>query len=380
MVDPSVAFLNHGCFGARLHDVFATQQAWRARFESAPVHVLERQRTKLVDEAKAALGRFVGMTPASFGFVTNATDGVNAVLRSLTLERGDEIVTTTHVYNAVRQTMRHLVDRAGASMKEVDVPCPCPGPDAVLEAITAGLGERTRLLIVDHVTSPTGLRFPLERIIAAARARGVDVLVDGAHAPGMLDLDVEALGAAYYAGNLHKWVCAPPGAAFLWVRPDRQAGVHPTVISHFLGEGLATEFDWQGTRDISPWLTVPAAIEAMGRLLGPGSWPRIRAHNTALATWVQTRLCAMWEVEPLSPVDGSMLGSIVAIALPEAVCRRFETPEELHDRLYDEHAIEAPVFEWGGRWIIRPSCQIYNVAEQYERLGEAVLALARDAG
>ena len=178
------------------------------------------------------------MRPEDFGFVGNATDGVNAVLRSMDLRAGDELLTTDHVYHAIRQAMRYVAGRAGATVRELPVPLPVESADQIANAVLAGLSPRTRLLVIDHVTSPTALVFPIERIIAGSAERGVDVLVDGAHAPGMLPLDVGRLGAAYYAGNLHKWVCAPKGSAFLWARPDLQANVHPLVISHFLSEGF----------------------------------------------------------------------------------------------------------------------------------------------
>jgi isopenicillin-N epimerase len=372
LLDPDVLFLNHGCFGARRGEVVAAQQSWRDAFERRPVEFLDRKRDELLERTKGAVGAFLGMDPAGFGFVTNATDGVNAVLRSLELGPDDEIATTNHVYNAVRQTMRLLVRRTGAGIVEIDVPLPLAGPDDVASAIADGLTPRTRLLVIDHVTSPTAIRFPIERILAMCAERGIDVLVDGAHAPGMLDLDVDALDAAYYTGNLHKWVCAPPGTAFLHVRADRRDGIHPTVISHFLDEGLAAEFAWQGTRDVSGWLAAATAIETTEAL---GGWADVQTHNHRLATWAQGFLCRAWDVEANSPADGSMLGSMAAITLPEALRRGFDTPEAMQARLYDEHRIEVPVFEWADRWILRVSCQAYNGPGDYERLADAVASL-----
>ncbi|MCP3904685.1 MAG: aminotransferase class V-fold PLP-dependent enzyme [Planctomycetes bacterium] len=372
MLDGSVDFLNHGCFGARLRSVFAAQEAWRVRFEADPVQVLDREGSAMLAEVKLPVGAFLGMRPDDFGFVTNATDGVNAVLGSLRYEPGDELLTTSHVYNAVRLTMQHLARRVGLVYREVDVPLPVASDDEIVAAVAGAITDRTRILLLDHVASMTALRFPLERLIALGAERGVDVLVDGAHAPGMLSLDVERLGAPYYVGNLHKWLCAPPGAAFLWVRPDRQAEIHPNVISHYLGEGFGAEFSWQGTRDYSSWMTVPDAIAAMDALDGSGSWPRIMRHNHEMATWVQSHLAEAWDVTPLTPLDGSMLGSMAILPVPAPVRRLFDTAEALHDVLYDEHRIEVPVFEWQDRWMIRPSCQVYNAPDQYERLARVV--------
>ncbi len=379
MLEPGVEFLNHGCFGARLRSVFDFQRAWCERFEGRPVHLLDRRRDDLLADPKAAVGAFLGMSTDDFGFVTNATEGVNTVLRSLRFAPGDEIVTTNHVYNAVRLSMQHRAEAVGAGWRMIDVPLPIAGPDAIVDAVAAGLSARTRLLVIDHVTSPTAVRFPIERIVALCDDRGIDVLVDGAHAPGMLDLDVPAVGAAYYTGNLHKWVCAPPGAAFLYVRPDRQAGIHPTVISHFYGEGLAAEFSWQGTRDMSSWASAAESIRRLGELFGPQSWPRIRAHNHALATWVQGYLTQRLDVPPSTPPDGTMIGSMTAVTLPERARERWPSAEALHDHLYDDCAIEVPVFAWNDRWIVRASCQVYNRREQYEMLAEALLAAINGA-
>jgi isopenicillin-N epimerase len=376
MLDPRVDFLNHGSFGARLRSVHEAQLRWREEMEARPVEFLDRRGRALLADAKAAVGRFLGMQAGNFGFTSNATDGVNAVLRSLRFQAGDELITTSHVYEAVRRAMRHLAERAGATMTEVDLPLPLHDPAAVVDAIDAAVSDRTRLVVIDHITSPTAVVFPVRQIIERCAARGVDVLVDGAHAPGMLKLDVEQLGAAYYAGNLHKWVGAPPGAGFLWVREDRQAGIHPTVLSLRLGDGFANEFSWQGTRDVSAWLAAPDAIDAMDNLSGPGSWGQVMRHNHELAVWVQQMLSEAWAVTPNTPPDGSMLGSMVSLPLPIELRPRFETREALQAKLYADDRIEVFVLEWGGQWLIRPCCQVYNAAEQYRRLAEAVSELA----
>jgi isopenicillin-N epimerase len=374
LLDSDVVFLNHGSFGARLREVLDAQSRWRERFEAQPLKFLDRDLPDLLAEAKQIVGAFIGMQPLNFGFTTNATESINAVLRSLRFEPGDELVTLDHVYNAVRRTMQYVAARAGAVYREIELPLPVASPDDVVTAIEAALNERTRLVVIDHVSSPTAIVFPVKQIVERCAAHGIDVLVDGAHAPGMLELDVESIGAAYYAGNLHKWVGAPPGAAFLWVRPDRQPGIHPTVISHFLDDGFEPEFAWQGTRDVSSWLAVGEAIHAMDQLFGPNSWPRIRAHNHAMATWVQATLCQAWGVQPLSPLDGSMLGSMATVLLPEGA-RRFDDFKAFQRALYEYSRIEAPVIELGPRWMIRPCCQVYNRPEQYLALAEAVRSL-----
>ncbi|MCA9284622.1 MAG: aminotransferase class V-fold PLP-dependent enzyme [Phycisphaerales bacterium] len=375
MLDPEIDFLNHGSFGALPRSVSARQEEWRRRVEARPIEMLGRRCRELLGPAREAVAGLVGASPADIGFVTNATGGINAVLRALPLRAGDVLATTTHVYNAVRQTMRFVARQAGAEYRELPVPPPFAHPDAIVDAIDAALDERVRLLVVDHISSPTAVVFPVERIVARCRERGIDVLIDGAHAPGMVPLELERLGAAYYAANLHKWMCAPKGCAFLWTRRDRQAHVHPATISHFLDQGYATEFDWQGTRDISAWICAADAIAFM-RGLG---LERVMAHNHALATWVQAHLCGRWGVQPLTPLDGSLLGSMATVRLPSAFQPGgpFATFESINLALYERFRIEVPVVEWQGVRHVRPCCQVYNRPEQYERLADAVLALAR---
>ncbi len=369
LLDPEIAFLNHGCFGATPRVVLEAQTAWRQRLERRPVELLDRRRNALLAEAKLAVGGFVGADAGDFGFVTNATGGVNAVLRSLRLDAGDELVMTDHVYNACRQTVRFIERESGAEAIEVAVGLPVNGPDEIVDSIAGALSDRTRLVLIDHIGSSTAVVFPVRRIIELCGERGIDVLIDGAHAPGMVELDVAGLGAAYYTGNLHKWVCAPKGAAFLWVRPDRQSGVHPNTISHFLDEGLAEEFQWQGTRDITAWLCAPDAIDFMRQF----GWDEVRRHNHELAVWAQGMHSRRWQVPASTPADGSMLGSMSTLPLPGGLRERFADSTALQQRLYDVDRIEVPVIEWNDRWWVRVSCQVYNEREQYERLGEAVL-------
>jgi isopenicillin-N epimerase len=374
MLREDIAFLNHGSFGAVARPVFDEQERWRRRLEAEPIELIGRRGPELVAAAKAPAGELLNMRPADFGLVTNATEGVNAVLHSLRFDEGDELLTTSHVYNAIRQSMRHAAGRWGAKYVEVDVPTPIRSADAITRLLTASLTDRTRLVIIDHVTSATGLIFPAADIVAACAARGVDVLIDGAHAPGMLALDVAGLGAAYYAGNLHKWCCAPKGCGFLWVRPDRQAGIHPCVVSHDYARGLATEFAWQGTRDLSAWYTIPAALKFMADI----GWEHVRRHNHDLAAWAHAYLADRLRVEPLSPLDGRLLGSTATLPLPDPLDRLDEAgTRALQQALYDEDKVEAPLSPWQGRVHFRVSCQLYNAPADYERLATALERRAR---
>ena len=374
MLRHDVTFLNHGSFGAVPRGVFDHQDRVRRALEAEPVEILGRRHPEQIEAAKAPLADFLRARVGDLGLVTNATEAVNAVLQSLRLAPGDELLTTTHVYNAVRMAMRHTATRAGGAYREIDVRTPLSSAQQITDHVVAALSDRTRLLMIDHVTSPTGLVFPVADIIKACASRGVDVLVDGAHAPGMLDLDLPALNAAYYAGNLHKWTCAPKGCGFLWAREDRQADLHPTIVSHNYGTGMAAEFNWQGTRDTTAWLTIPAALEFMSQF----GWERIRRHNHALATWAHRLLCDRLDVEPLSPLDGSLLGATATVRLPGPLANLTEDQARaLQQDLYTTDRIEVPLFPWQGAWHLRVSCQLYNRPDDYERLADVITRRAR---
>ena len=373
MLHDEVTFLNHGSFGAVPRTVLAEQERWRHRLEAEPIEILGRRQAELIAIAKEPLGEFLHMRPQDFGLVTNATEGVNAVLGSLRFSAGDELLTTNHVYNAVRQAMRHVAMRNGATYREVPVATPVQSAEQIAKTIIDGISDRTRLLVIDHITSPTGLLFPVEPIAAACAARGVELLVDGAHAPGMIDLNIPATGATYYAGNLHKWSCAPKGCAFLWVAPHRQADIHPCVISHRYGEGLAAEFGWQGTRDASAWLTIPTALRFMSNL----GWERIRQHNHAMAVWAHAMLCERFGASPLSPLDGSLIGATATVPLPQPlVGMTDDQAKALQQSLYTDHRIEIPLFGWQGAQHLRVSCQVYNRPADYHRLADVITAVA----
>jgi isopenicillin-N epimerase len=367
-----LTFLNHGSFGATPRIVFDEHTRWRQRIEADPIELLARRGSELLETAKQAIGDWLGMNPRDFGLVTNATDAINSVLRSLQFSPGDELLTTSHVYNAVRQAMKFVAGQSGADYRELDVPVPVDSPRVIEQAVLDALTPRTRLLVIDHVTSPTALVFPIENILAGCAHRGVDVLVDGAHAPGMLDLNVTQLAPAYYAGNLHKWACAPKGSAFLWCRPDRQSRIHPLVISHRFGQGMSKEFDWQGTRDFAAWLCVPRAIDYMASI----GWGKIIAHNHAMAVWMNQLLCSRWNVPSISPIDGSMLGSMATVPLPPPLDQiSDEQIQALQHRLHDRNRIEVPILRFAGRTYIRPCCQIYNIAEDFYRLADAIVSI-----
>ncbi len=380
---PRIRHLNHGSFGATPRAVLAVQQEWRARMEREPVRFLGRELFDHLETAIAHLAEFLGADPEDVVPVRNATEGVNAVLRSFPLEAGDELLVTSHGYNACRNAADFVCARAGARVVTAELPFPVESEDEVVEAVLAAVTPRTRLALLDHVTSPTGLVLPLERLVPALAGRGVPTLVDGAHAPGMLDLDVPSLGAAYYTGNGHKWLCGPKGAAFLWVRRDLQEHVRPTVISHGANSPrpgrsrFQVEFAWTGTADPSAFLSLPAAIETLGELL-PGGWPELRARNRALALEGRRLLCEALGVP--APAPESMIGSLAAVPLPAQLAPApaprvgaFEV-DPLQRRLYEEYAIEVPVFPFPAppRRLVRISAQVYVEREDLEALAAAL--------
>jgi isopenicillin-N epimerase len=385
-LDPGVVFLNHGSFGATPWAVLAEQAELRTRIERQPVRFFIRDLEALLDDVRGALGRFLGADPDDLALVPNATTGVNTVLRSLDFRPGDELLTTTHAYNACANALAYVADRAGARVVTASVPFPLDGPETVVDAVLSRVTERTRLVLLDHVTSPTGVVFPVERLVHLLQARGVDVLVDGAHAPGMLALRLEALGAAYYTGNCHKWLCAPKGAAFLHVRRDRQDRIHPLVISHGRNaprtdrSRFRLEFDWGGTDDPTAWLCVPSAVRVLEGL-APGGWPEVMARNHALAVAGRRLVCQALGVAP--PCPEAMLGSLAAVRLPDAEGppRSFLSTDALQDVLLEEKSIEVPIFKWPAtpaRWL-RISAQLYNSVEQYGFLAQSLAELlARD--
>jgi isopenicillin-N epimerase len=381
-LDPSIAFLNHGSYGATPWAVLEAQQAWRERMERQPVQFLGREARPALDVARGEVASFLGCAPADLVFVQNATMGVNTILRWLKLEPGDELLTTNHAYGACKNAMDATAAWTGAKVVVADVPFPLEGEGDVVDAILGAVTARTRVAMLDHVTSPTALVFPIERLIRELAARGVETLVDGAHAPGMVDLDIGALGPAWYTGNGHKWLCSPKGAGFLYVRRDLQPSTRPIVISHGatqpLEEGVSRfqkEFQWTGTQDPTPWLCLPASIECVGAML-PGGWPAVRERNHALAVEAQVLLCEALSVPPPCPPE--MLGSMAGVILPDAA-RSAQAlgwdRQQWHDALL-ARGFEVPISDFPpGRLTLRVSCQLYNEREEYERLAAVVAGL-----
>lgn len=383
MLDPSILYLNHGTVGATPRRVLAAQQTIRDEIERQPAQVLLRELSDIGDrpsrgarsrlrQAADRVGHFLNARGDDLVFTDNVTTAINAVLRSLRLGPGDEIVSTSLAYGAILNAARHTAEGAGAMLRVVDLPDP-PTPEGAVSAIVGALGPRTRLAVVDHITSESALVLPVEAIVGQCRARGIPILIDGAHAPGAIALDVPAIQADWYAANLHKWAWAPRSCGFLWAAPERQRDLHPAVISWGLGQGFTREFDWVGTRDPSPWLAAPAGIDLLREL----GLEEIRRYNHGLAWEAGRHLSAAWGVPFATPE--SMIGTMVTVPLPE---RLGSTPEDAYrhrTRLFEQERIEVQLHAFRGRLWVRVSAQIYNETADIQRLAEAVNALTQVA-
>ena len=374
-LDPEVVYLNHGAFGACPEVVQDTQRALRERLEHNPVHFFMRELEPLLDDTRAVLGTFLGAQPEDLAFVPNATAGVNTVLCALDFEAGDEIVVCDHTYPACRNAVQYWARRRSLQVRTAQIPFPLASAEELSAALLAQVTSRTRLVLLDHVTSPSGLVLPLAALVGRLRDLGIDTLVDGAHGPGMLPLELERLGAAYYTGNLHKWACAPKGAAFLWVRRDRQDRIHPLVISHGASQARSDrsrfllEFDWTGTLDPSAILSVPRALAFLGDLF-PGGHRELYAHNHALALRARRTLCAALGTAP--PCPDAMIGSLAVALFPEHAPRA-PTPGALYDALR-ARSIEVPIVPFPGypSGFVRIAAQVYNSDAEFAYLAAAL--------
>ena len=362
--------VNHGSFGAAPRVVLSAQREWQQRLEAQPGRFMRAVLPGALRHAADRLGAFINADGKDIAFVDNATTGCNAVLRSLRLSPDDEVVVLSHGYGAVRNTVRFVCERSGARVVEATVPFPHPDADAIVANIAATLTGRTRLAVVDHITSASALKLPLRRIVETCHAAGIPVLVDGAHGPAQVPLDMRSLGADWYAGNCHKWLCAPKGSAFLYARPDRQADLHPTTISHGLGKGYLEEFDWTGTRDPSAWLATNVAIAFHARLGGEALMTR----NIELAAEATAILSRRLNTEP--GAGGDLTGSMGVVRLPLAGSATAERSGELRARLF-EAGTDAPTHVQAGAIWLRISAAAYNDIEDYERLAEIVARVIR---
>lgn len=369
MLRPGVTFLNNGSFGACPRPVFAVYQEWQRELEAQPVEFLGRRVRPLLAEARQALAPFIGAGPEEIVFIPNATMGVNIVARSLALGPGDEVLTTNHEYGAAFRAWKFICQQRGARLVEQPLPVPAQEPGEFADAIWAGVTERTRVIFLSHITSPTALTLPVAEICRRAREAGILTVVDGAHVPGQLDLDLTGLGADFYFGNLHKWLLAPKGCAFLYARPAVQGLLHPLVVSwgwEALEPGPSTfldYFEWTGTVDPAAFLTAPAAI----RFWQEHDWPRVREACHALVCDFHRRMGELTGLTPLTPARREWFTQLAALPLPPGT-----NVAQLKDQLWDEWQIEIPILDWQGRPLIRISVQAFNGPGDVERLMAAL--------
>ncbi len=370
-LDPEITYLNHGGFGVTPREVAEVAAAWRARIERNPSRFMTRELPALLREAAAALAKYLGVPGEQLGFVDNATAGCNAVLRSLKFAAGDEILITNLAYGPIANAARYVADQSGARLVEAQIPLPLPDKQAMLDAAAASITPRTRLALFDHVASSSALVVPVTELSRMAHAAGASVLIDGAHAPGLIPLTLPDSGADWYVGNCHKWLMAPRACGFLWASPHAPAPVHPTSISFGYGRGFVAEFDWTGTRDPAAALSVPAGIAFHAKLGGA----RLMDRNRELAGAAARILTAAWGTHASGPED--CFAAMVSVRLPGDLAGSDELAAQLRTRLSVEHRIEAEIFPLAETLWVRIAAQAYNELGDYQRLADGIPALLR---
>ena len=371
LLNPDITFLNHGSFGACPQPVFEAYQRWQRELEWQPVEFLGRRFDDLMREARSVLANFVGADADEITYVTNATVGLNTIARSLDLRPGDEVVTTDHEYGALDRTWRFLCEKSGAQYIRQPIGVPIENADAAIEAVWAAVTDRTRALFLSHITSPTAITLPVKPLIDRARERGILTIIDGAHAVGQIDLNLHDLGADFYSSNCHKWLMSPKGSAFLYARRAVQHLVEPLVVSWGWqsekpsSSRFIDEQEWQGTRDIAAYLSVPAAI----KFFRDQDWPSVRQQCHALVRYARQQATALTGLPSFTPDDAAWFSQLSLLPLPPCDLAALKT------RLYDEYHIEIPVIRWNDRYGVRISIQGYNTAADVDALIAALRTL-----
>jgi len=371
LLDPTVTFLNHGSFGATPKPVFAAYQDWQRRLERQPVLFLGREIDGLLRQSRQALGEYLDAAADDLVYIPNATHGVNIVARSLALQPEDEVLTTDHEYGACDYTWEFVCKKTGAAYIHQSIPLPVRSEDEIIEQFWQGVTPRTRVIYLSHITSPTALRLPVERICQRARRAGILTLVDGAHAPGQISLNMAAIGADFYTGNCHKWLLSPKGAAFLYARREVQPLVEPLIVSwgyHATAETTSGSrfidyLQWTGTKDPAAALAVPSAIQFMR----DHNWDKVRRECHALLRQAVERICALTDMHPLYPLDSDFYSQMAIAPLPLSA-----DLTSLKSRLYDEYQVEVPLIQWQDRKFVRISIQGYNTPSDVDALLEAL--------
>ncbi len=358
LLDPKIVFLNHGSFGACPRAVFEAYQHWQFELERQPVDFMLRQANDLLENARSDLAEYLGCDADEVVFTTNPTTAVNIVVRSLNLQPGDEILTTDHEYGAMDRTWRFICKQTGAVYCQQPIPLPLTTPAAFVETFWSAVTPQTKIIFISHITSPTALIFPVNEICRRAQRAGIITIIDGAHAPGQIPLDLSELGADFYTGACHKWLMAPKGSAFLYARREHHDWIEPLVVSwgyesepeFSTGSRFVDYHQWQGTRDLAAFLAAPAAIEFQRE----HTWDAVRDRCHHLVRDIRRRIGAMTGLDPICPETSQWFGQMSAIRLPEVDIQAFQR------RLWDDYRIEVPLMRWNGIPLIRVSIQGYN--------------------
>lgn len=374
-LDDEIVFLNHGSFGATPIEILELQNSYRKEIEMDPVKFFERSYMDYYINSRNIFSEFVNANPDGMTFVNNATTGVNTVLRSLKLEKGDEILVTSHTYQACSNAVDFVTKKFNAKKVIVDIPFKVKDDKEIVDMILKSINMNTKLALIDTVTSPTGMRMPFEKLVFELQLLNIDVLLDAAHGPGIVPLDLTKLNAAYVTGNCHKWLCSPKGSGFLHIREDKISSIRPLVISHGasfdgrIGDKFAYEFGWTGTQDPTPFMCIPASIKYLEDMVD-GGWPTIMKRNRELAINGRKILCDALEIEP--PFPDHMVSSIASIEIGKGGnFQLFDIGEDpLHDILLDKYSIQVPVIRWKHHRTkyIRISAQLYNSLAEYKYL------------
>lgn len=362
LLDPAFAFLNHGSFGATPKPVFEAYQRWQRELEQQPVKFYQRTLNPALEDVREVMAHYLNVNAPDLHFVRNATVGINYIARSIALAPGDEVLTTNHEYGAMDATWQFVCDGAGARYVVQPIPLPYTTDAAFMDALWAGVTERTRVIFLSHITSPTAICFPVAEVCRRAREQGILTVIDGAHAPGQVPLDVSAIGADYYTGNFHKWLCAPKSAGFLHAQAEHQAGLYPLIVSWgwVNGETPTARLQWRGTEDAAAYLALPEAV----RFQDEHDWPTVRAQCHTLAVEARERLMALFDLPATSPHDN--FAQMFTASLPPC------NPATVGDVLHFTDHIEVPIIAWGGRQFVRVSVQGYNTADDLSRLLEGL--------
>ncbi|MCX6282361.1 MAG: aminotransferase class V-fold PLP-dependent enzyme [Bacteroidetes bacterium] len=368
-LEPGAIYLNHGSFGACTKYILEKQNEYRQMLEGQPMRFMVRQLEGMLNNAREKTANFVNADYSDLVFVTNATAGVNTVFRSLHFEPGDEILFTNHIYFACRQLLEYIAETTGAVLVEAHYDIPVSSPGVITDAVLSAVSKKTKIALIDHITSATALIQPVEEIVKELEKRGVDTLVDGAHTPGSIPLDINSIGAAYYTANCHKWLCTPKSAAILHVRKDKQKHIVPLVVSHagHNAEPFAERFFWPGTFDPSPVLCVPDSIEYMASLM-PGGWDAIMKRNHDVCIEARDLFCRDLGLKPSCPEEMNAGMSTMELPLmgnihPPA----YKDADDIQNQMYTKYNLELPLWYWSDppRRTTRISVQLYNSPEQF---------------